>query len=217
MARPTKGNFEPNQAYLKEWDEYQLTSPRKKPILLPISVSLNKGVVTRFRIKSTDLAAKQEDLMKEFEAHCKNPDGYLEDAYTPSDFEEMLDDYIRVFSTDNKQSPFWQTPLDLKISRPVWILFHLPDSNIKFSQGRQFSTENDRDDFGRNFEKITTFEKNDWLLLANHCRSKPKGLKYNLHVTITQKIDGVTMKTPIVIDPGSDNDDRNGGGQQGLP
>jgi len=41
--------------------------------------------------------------------------------------------------------------------------------------------------------------------------------EFNLHVTITQEVDGATMKTPIIIDPGSDNDTRNGGGQQGLP
>lgn len=41
--------------------------------------------------------------------------------------------------------------------------------------------------------------------------------EFNLHVTITQEENGKTLKTPIIIDPGADNDSRGGGGQQGQP
>ncbi len=125
--------------------------------------------------------------MKEFKRHCHKPDGYLESKYLAEDFETMLDDYIKFFVTDTVQGIIPSTPLDIKVNRPIWILYILPRRNWKFSKDRQFSTENDRDDFGRNFEKITTFDKNNMLLLANHCRSTPKGLKFNLHVTISQR------------------------------
>ena len=218
MARPiNKGGIEPNQDYLKEWDEYQRKSPSKKPILLPIAVSIEDGVLTRERIKSTDIAKKREDLLTEFKAHCKDPKGYLEDRYDVPDFQTMLDEYIAFFINDSIQGAIPPGPLDLRVNRPIWILFYLPRDNWQFSEDRQFSTENDRDDFARNFEKITTFDNNNWLLLANHCRSSPENLKYNLHVTITQEENGKTLKTPIIIDPGSRNDDRGGGGQQSQP
>jgi len=85
------------------------------------------------------------------------------------------------------------------------MLFHLPRNNWKFSKGQQYSTENDRDDLLRNFEKICTLNDRNYLLLANRCRSNPEGLKFNLHVTISQMIDGVAMETPIIIDPGTNN------------
>lgn len=218
MPRPVnKGGIQPNFDYLKKWDEYQRVSKRKLPILLPISVDIKKGIIDRHRIKSDEIAAMRTDLMMEFKGHCQNPNGYLEDKYHAQQFEEMLDDYIKFFTDDTKQGAVPPGPLDLNISRPVWILYVLPRKNWKFTKDRQFSVENDRDDFGRNFEKITTFRKNSMLLLANHCRSNPKGLKFNLHVTISQKENGRTLKTPIIIDPGSDNGTRGGGGQQGLP
>lgn len=217
MAKPRKEDIVPDQDYLKEWYEYQKKSPSKKPILLPISIKMETDGLERLRIKSTDMALKQADLMTEFEAHCKKPGGELEGRYGPKDFQTMLDEYNTFFINDSMQGAIPPTPLDLKINRPVWILFYLPHPSWKFSEGRQFSTENDRDDFARNFEKITTFENNDWLLLANHCRSTPKGLKYNLHVTVTQVENGVTMETPIIIDPGSENDTRGSGGQESIP
>lgn len=213
MPRPrNKAAMKPNQDYLKDWDEYQRTSKSKDPILLPISVDIADGIIKRHRIKSMDIAAIRSQLMTEFEAHCENPNGYLEDRYCARDFETMLDEYIDFFVNDTVQGSIPPGPLDLKINRPVWLLYYLPRKNWKFTKERQFSTENDRDDFARNFEKITTFDKNNYLLLANYCRSSPKGLKFNLHVTISQKENGRTLKTPIIIDPGSDNDTREGGG-----
>lgn len=218
MPRPqNKGEIVANQDYLKKWDDYQRKSKSKIPILLPISVDIEDGEIKRHRIKSMEIAALRTQLMMEFKAHCHNPDGYLESKYAAKDFQDMLDEYIAFFKGDTIQGAVPPNPLDLQISRPVWILYVLPRKNWKFSKDRQFSTENDRDDFGRNFEKITTFDKNNMLLLANHCRSRPKGLKFNLHVTISQRENGKTLKTPIIIDPGTDNGDRGGTGQQGLP
>ncbi|MEP4053486.1 MAG: hypothetical protein ABJN22_14695 [Litorimonas sp.] len=217
MARPTKGKIKPNQKYLKEWDVFQRDHPSKKPILLPLTVSIEDGVIARDRIKSGDIAKMRDRLMKDFCKHCDNPGGYLEDRYCARDFETMLDDYIKFFEDDNNQGPRPASPLDFNINRPVWMLFQLPRENWKFSEGQQFSTENDHDDFGRNFEKITTLHDNDILVLANHCRSKPDNLKFNLHVTISQKENGKILQTPIIIDPGSSNGTRGGGGQQGLP
>ena len=217
MKRPIKGKIRPNANYLKEWDEFQRTHPSKFPILLPVTISLEDGKITRDRIKSGDIAKMRNDLLAEFKQHCHNPDGYLEDKYNPAHFQTMLDDYIKAFASDNKQATLPASPLDFKMNRPVWILFKLPLKNWKFSKGRQFSTENDRDDFARNFEKITTFDKRNMLLLANHCRSSPKNLKYNLHVTISQKQDGKKVSTDIIIDPGTDNDTRGDGNGQSLP
>lgn len=219
MARPTsKETIEPNQDYLRKWDEYQRESTSKIPILLPISVSIEDGIIERKRILSTDIQAIRGDLVTEFTAHCKHPNGELENKYSVADFEAILDDYESFFINDKDQSAVPPPgPLDLKINRPVWLMFHLPRVNWQFSADRQFSVENDRDDFGRNFEKITTLDNNNVLILANHCRSSPPGLKYNLHVTISQNEGGRTLKTPIIIDPGSDNGTRGGAGQQGLP
>lgn len=218
MPRPqNKKSIKANFNYLKKWDEYQRVSKRKLPILLPISVDIKNGIIDRHRIKSTEIAVMRTNLMMEFKGHCQNPNGYLENKYHAKQFEEMIDDYIKFFIDDAKQGAVPPGPLDLNISRPVWILYALPRKNWKFTKDRQFSVENDRDDFARNFEKIMTFDKNNMLLLANHCRSNPKGLKFNLHVTISQRENGRMLRTPIIIDPGTDNGTRGGPGQQGLP
>lgn len=217
MARPGKGGIRANAEYLKEWDEFQRTHPSQKPILLPLTVSIEDGIIARDRIKSGDIAKMRDSLLADFKDHCHNPEGYLENRYCPADFETMLDDYIEAFESDNKEGPRPPSPLDFKMNRPVWILFLLPRKNWKFTKARQFSVENDRDDFARNYEKITTLDKNNILLLANHCRSSPKNLKYNLHVTISQKQDGKLVHTDIIIDPGTDNDDRGNEGLGSLP
>ena len=217
MARPPKGQIKANPKYLKEWDVFQKKHPSKKPILLPISISIENGLIERDRIKSGEIAAMRDSLLADFKKHCDNPDGYLEDKYKPTHFKTMLDDYIKAFASDNKEGPLPPSTLDFQMNRPVWLLFHLPRKNWKFTKRRQFSSENDRDDFARNYEKITTLRKRDILILANHCRSSPKDLRYNLHITISQKQDRKTVYTDIIIDPGTNNDNRPGNGQFGLP
>ena len=124
----------------------------------------------------------------------------------------IFKDYIKFFEAqDGAQGARPPTPLDLVTSRPVWMLFYLKPKAWKFSKDRQYSTENDPDDMCRNFEKISTMDGSNALLLSNRRRCAPKGLKFNLHVTISQKIDGRIMKTPIIIDPDTDNDEDHGG------
>jgi len=205
MKRPSKGDIRPNEDYLKEWNEFQRTHHSKVPVLLPISISIEDGIIARDRIKSDDMAEFRPALLKEFKAHCVDSDTSTGGAYGPADFETMLDEYIDAFSKDSDQGPRPPSPLDFDIRREVWFLFHLPRKNWTFSKSIQYSMENDRDDFMRNCEKVCTFANNDFLLLANHCRSQPKGLKYNLHVTISQKERRKTLRTDIIIDPGMNN------------
>lgn len=207
MPRPqSKSTIKPNQSYLKDWDEYQDKRPGPTPILLPVAVDINSdGELTRNRMKADDV----EYLFEK----CKNeiPEFMSKTHINPFDVKGVFDDYIAYFKEgDTKQGPL-PTPLDLNMNKHVWVLFHLPRTNWKFSEGQQYSTENDRDDLRRNFEKICTLNDRNYLLLANRCRSNPNGLKFNLHITISQTIDGVEMETPIIIDPGT----HNGGGGSG--
>ena len=206
MPRPTKGNIKPNQAYLKDWDEYQKDRPGKTPILLPVAVDINeKGELTRNRIKAGDVETFFKKHAGDMPKHMSDKD------INPHDVKAIFDDYIAYFKElDAAQGPV-PTPLDLQIRGPVWILYVLPRKNWTFTKDCQYSTENDRDDLLRNFEKLCTLDDNNALLLANRCRSNPDGLKFNLHVTISQMVDDIAMKTPIIIDPGSNND-RSGGG-----
>lgn len=212
MNKPTKGNLRANAEYLKEWDDFQRDHDGSGPILLPISVGIKDGKIARDRIKSDEIAAMRDALVEEFTAHCDNPGGYLDGAYDAEGFQRMLDDYITAFAADGSQGPRPPSPLDFKINRPVWFLFQLPQDNWAFTDHTQYSVENDRDDFLRNFEKVCTLDNSNILLLANHCRSNPEGMKYNLHITITQQEDGKTLRTDIIIDPDLDNGDRDGAG-----
>ena len=207
---PKKGNLKPNQAYLKDWDDYLADRPGRKPILLPISIGINgEGELVRNRIK----AGQVEEMF----SRCKGelPDYLSKAEINTHDPEAIFEDYIDYFKAiDGAQGPV-ATPLDLKTPQPVWILFHAASKAWKFSEGVQFSTENDNDDLLRNFVKICTLDDSNYLLLSNRCLSNPKGLKFNLHVTISQMIDGIQCETPIIIDPGTDNGGGQGGGGTG--
>ena len=215
MARPNKRKIIANDAYLKEWDEFQATHRSHVPILLPISISIEDGIISRDRIKSDEIALWRKQFLKEFKQHFADAEKHLGGAYSVETFETMLDDYIEAFASDADQGPRPASPLDFSITRPVWFLFHLPRENWTFTKSRQYSMENDRDDHLRNCEKVCTLDGNNFLLLSNNCRSAPKGLKYNLHVTIAQKEGRKTLYTDIIIDPGMNNDNRgigDGGG-----
>lgn len=205
MPRPSKPNISANDAYLKEWDEFQKTHESKVPLLLPVSISIEDGIIARDRIKSDDIAKLRKGFLKEFKSHCNVMEQHLGGAYSYETFETMLDEYIEAFECDSNQGPRPPSPLDFKIGRPVWFLFHLPRDNWTFTKERQYSMENDRDDHMRNCEKVCTLDEGNFLLLSNNCRSAPKDLKYNLHVTITQKERRRKLSTDIIIDPGMDN------------
>ena len=205
--RPTKGGIHANPDYLVEWEEFQKTHKSQVPLLLPVSVSIEDGVIARDRIKTGDIAKWRDGFLKEFKTHCDTHASQLGGAYDFGTFETMLDEYIAAFTDDAKQGPRPPSPLDFKITRPVWFLFYLPRENWTFTKERQYSMEHDRDDHLRNCEKVCTLDNNNFLLLANNCRSAPKGLKYNLHVTIAQKEKRKTLYTDMIIDPGMDNGD----------
>lgn len=202
MPRPQKGNLKPNQAYLKDWDEYQNDRPGSTPILLPVSVDINAdGELTRNRMKAGDVEALFARCRNELPKHLSNAE------INPHDAASIFNDYVEYFKEiDAAQGPV-PTPLDIRAKRPVWALFHLPRENWKFTEGCQYSTLNDRDDILRNFEKLCTFDDENYLLLSNRYRSSPSGLKFNLHITISQTSkNGNLQKTPIIIDPEWDND-----------
>lgn len=196
--------------YLKEWDDFQENFETDSPLLLPISISIEDGIIARDRLKYDDISKMRSDLLAQFETHCSNcakDKTRIATPYCTVDFEKILDEYLSEFESDNDQGPRPPSPLDFNISRPVWFLFYLPRENWTFSKHRQYSMENDHDDYSRNCEKICTLADERILILANHCRSKAKDLKYNLHITITQKNQKEkTLYTDIIIDPGMNND-----------
>ena len=210
--RPAKGDLKVDQEYLRSWGDFQSKHHSSGPILLPIEVSIEDGIIARKRVTAGDISVMRAELLKGFETHCEDIPMVMGRTYDLQKFDRMLEDYIEFFDSDNKQSDRPPSPLDFKISRPIWFMFYLPRENWTFTKDRQYSIENDRDDCGRNFEKICTLNGNRILLLANHHRSNPAGLKYNLHITIAQIVDGKDMSTDIIIDPGANNDDTRGGG-----
>lgn len=209
---PKKGDLRANQKYLKDWDDYQADrrDPKKlnqTPILLPVAIGMGpNGELTRELMDYRDiekLAAKlREDL----------PHYMFDRKLTKHDPEKIFGDFIKYFKAQGgSQGPRPPTPLDITVSMPVWMLYYLKLKTWSFSKDKQYSTLNDPDDMCRNFEKIATMNKGKVLLLSNRRRCAPKDLKFNLHVTISQKIDGRMMKTPIIIDPDGDNDEGSGG------
>lgn len=191
-----------NQEYLKSWDDFANTRKDgdRFPILLPINIDIVDGKLVRERMKApqvkrlyADCCGEVPDYMKAHPRHFTNPD-------------KVFREYVKFFAKqDGVEGPEDPTPLDVQFNRPTWLLYNLPRRNWKFSKDAQYSTVNDPDDQSRNFEKICTLDKMNCLLLSNRHRSNPKGLKFNLHVTINQRENGVLCKTPIIIDPGGGN------------
>lgn len=195
-----------NQEYLKSWDDFANTRADgdRFPILLPINIDIVDGKLVRERMKApqvkrlyADCCGEIPEYMLAHPKHFPNPN-------------KVFKEYVKYFAKqDGVEGPDAPTPLDVVCNRPTWLLYNLPRRNWKFSKDAQYSTMNDPDDQSRNFEKICTMDKMNCLLLANRHRSDPKGLKFNLHITISQRENGVTFKTPIIIDPGG----KNSGGQ----
>lgn len=202
-----------NQSYLKDWDEFASSNrDRANPILLPISVDINEnGEITRERMRAPDV--------KSLYIRCKDkdiPDYILEHADRFGDAHKTFREYIDYFAPiDGAQGPGIPSPLDLAIAQPTWMLFHLPKNNWKFTVNKQYSVENDRDDLLRNFAKVCTMDDMNVLLLSNACLSSPDRLKFNLHVTVFQNVDGRDLETDIIIDPGTQNQGGMGSGGVG--
>jgi len=209
---PRKRDLRVNQNYLKDWDKYQEdryqpNQLNQTPILLPVDIGITPdGALTRELMDFN----RVEKLAAELRNNL--PDYMFNSDLTPHNPDSVFDDYIDYFEAPSRsQGPVPPTPLDLVVKMPVWTLFYLKPKAWSFSKDIQYSTVNDMDDMTRNFEKIATMAKNKALLISNRRRCAPKGLKFNLHVTITQKLDGRVMKTPIIIDPEQDNDQGTGG------
>jgi hypothetical protein len=215
MARPTKDKIKGSSDFLREWADFQREYDEIGPVLLPVSIGITDGIIDRHRMKSDDVAIRREALLREFEAHFSESEKQIGGAYSPAEFEKALDTYIKWFEGDEKESTDFAlkpSPLDLRITRPVWIMFHAKHEAWKFSEHRQFSIENDRDDHRRNCVKICTLDDNNIFLMENRWRIVPLVMKYNLHVTITQNkapdCKGEKCEklfTDIIIDPGMSN------------
>lgn len=196
-----------NQQFLREWDQYQdhwLASAEyseRQPILLPITVDIDEGVIARDRLKASKITPLQP-MMQGINGSIDNAvDAYL-------DYFDSIDN-ARSFA----ESSTLPTPLDLQIKTRVFHVFYLPRKNWTFTDSIQFSVSNmNQADFGNAFKVMGTFDDGHGLIVLNkNWKDAPVSAKYNLHVSIFQQIDGVDMKTDIIIDPGVGNSGAGGG------
>lgn len=205
-----------NQDYLKIWDDYinnktKTPMPHLKAALLPLYVSIRKGAMYRARMTS--------QKVKEFyhtDGHKSEVPEYMRNK--PHHFpniDDVVQEYIDHFDgPDGGQSPDPLNPLDIETNRPTYMLYVLPQPKNKnvtwrFSEGVQFSCEHDGVGPFRNFLQICTLNDDKALLVLNRHRSNHPKLKFNLHVTISQKVKiggkDIEVRTPIIIDPGGKN------------
>ena len=200
-----------NQQFLREWDQYQdhwLASAEyseRQPILLPITVDIDEGVIARDRLKASKITPLQP-MMQGINGSIDNAvDAYL-------DYFDSIDN-ARSFA----ESSTLPTPLDLQIKTRVFHVFYLPRKNWTFTDSIQFSVSNmNQADFGSAFKVMGTFDDGHGLIVLNK-NWEPKDrnpitAKYNLHVSIAQVIDGQNMNTDIIIDPGVGANGSGGGG-----
>lgn len=203
-----------NQDFLEIWDDYvndktKTPMPARKAALLPLYVSIKNGAIIRERITS--------QKVKSFYNKYKNkiPDYMRTQTHLFPNIDDVVKEYIDHFNGPDKgEGPAPLNPLDIATNRPTYMLYILPKPKAKdvvwqFSDGVQFSCENDGVGPFRNFLPICTLNNDRALLVLNrHCSNHPD-LKFNLHVTISQMVkkDGkkIEVKTPIIIDPGGDN------------
>lgn len=221
MARPKKGELKVNGDYKKDWYDYEddrmyikdrhgnNTQERDyTPILMPILIGITpEGEFKPTLLKVSRVKALSRKLKTTLPSYMFNR------KLTKYDPAAIFKDYIDYFDgPESKQGARPDSPLDLKVRKPVWTLFDLKPDSWTFSEGLQFSTENDPDTMHRNFVKIATMDDSNVLLVSNRRRCAPDDLKFNLHVTITQEGDDCgLLKTPIIIDPGQDNNQAGGG------
>lgn len=203
-----------NQSYLRDWDEFaESRQEQANPILLPISVDINEdGEISRERMRAPDVKSLYiRNWEKDIPSYIfDHPDRF-------GDAHKVFREYIDYFADiDGAQGPGIPSPLDLAIKQPTWMLFYLPRKNWKFTVNRQYSVENDRDDLLRNFSKVCTMDDMNVLILSNSCLSSPKRLKFNLHVTVFQEVEGRHLETDIIIDPGTQNQGGMGSGSGGT-
>lgn len=199
-----------NQPYLKNWDKYVNKMPCRQAALLPLYVDIDEHKIYRKRITSQEVDAF-------YAAHSNEIPDYMrtQPDYFPN-IDDVVDHYVNAFHQfDGGQGPKDLNPLDINTNRPTYMLFTLTERGYKnvvwrFSEDEQITCINDGLGPFRNLLPICTLNDGKSLLALNRHRSNHPNLKFNLHVTISQKerIDrkNVWLKTPIIIDPGLGND-----------
>lgn len=198
-----------NQKYLHKWEDYINALPDKEVGLLPLWVDIDEKGIQRSIISKKDVAK----LYSKFRRNKDIPD-YMFGTDCVPNIEDAFKSYIKDYG--GKESPGLKaSPLDIVTPKPIFVLYMLSrkDSRghkIRFTEAQQFSCVNDMDDMTRNVFKVCTVNDYKGFIMYDSCRSNPQNLKYNLHVTITQKITDnngckVDAETPIIIDPGIGN------------
>ena len=198
----------PNMTYLKKWDKYSSErGDKRQTLLLPIILGIGrKGQIVRRRM----LQPEVKELWNDFKGEIP-PYIYSEGHLFPNPT-QVFEDYLEYFKGEGTEGPPKPkpTPLDWVVDRPVFLLYTFFHKDTwSFTEKQQFSTLNDPDNATRNLVKICTFNDRKALLLWNRCRSNPKDLKFNLHVSINQSegegTEHIDLQTDIIIDPGGGN------------
>lgn len=205
-----------NQDYLYDWDTYQLEylnadanagEVSSDPILLPIWVGIEDGVMVRNRIKVPQL----QSIM-----------GNAGELASDENVKAAVGSYMKFFErNDGSQSSVPATPLDLNIARHTVKLFYLKHKNWIFTDHIQFSVDNVPKGLAKNkmFKILGTIDGGRGLLVHDLCwtkddegKAKKKedlrfAAKYNLHVSVFQNQKGTEYRTDIIIDPWGNNND----------
>lgn len=198
-----------NQEFLSEWDQYQKDwldnggSSSKRAIILPITVDIDNGVISRDRIKGPEI---QNFLLS----------GTVSDDRVRAAMEHYVEYFASIDGAQLRQeSASLPTPLDLNIETQVLHMFYFPRENWKFTDHTQFSVSNmNQAVFSEAFKVVGTFAGGQGLIVLNKFLKSDAGVpvtaKYNLHLTISQTENGQEYATDIIIDPGVGNNGSHG-------
>ena len=220
MSKPIKVT---NQRALEDWDNYVndfRNMPNRQAALLPLDINIESGRITRKLILASAvkrLYAKHKKYIPEYMR------SYSEMTPTMTEFpniDKVVDHYVNNIN-DGSHSGGGLTPLDIETNRPTYMLFRINRSDVKsppskflqwrFSENKQITCHNDGLGPFLNLLPICTLDNDKILLAYNRHRSNHPALKFDLHVTLHQKVrigrsrNWVDAKTPIIIDPGLGN------------
>jgi len=196
-----------NQRYLKDWDEYSdSVADKRQTLLLPITFGFNsKGGIIRERMTAPDVKALyakgRKDIPKDMFKYpdlLPNPD-------------DVVKHYLKHFNNDKNENFTKPTPLDIRVKRPVLLLFGFYHDKWRFTEKAAYRMHNDAQDHTQNYYKVATLHARRGLMLHNRHYSDPAGMKLDLCVDVNQTIRRRKYTTPIIIDPGLGN------AQSGFP
>ena len=238
MSKVYQGNNPPNvfevrnQAGLEEWDEYVNYLPPRQAVILPLDIDLRKGRLFRARMTKSAFEKFYAEFGSDIPEFLRDTQGTFPTMTNFPNIDEVVTDYLDglPFKDDGDQSDLAITPLDIITNRPTYFLFRIsrrdrerPASKYakwRFSNDKQITCHNDGLGPLRNVLPICTLDNDEYggkaLLAYNRHRSNPPTMKYDLHITIHQKVkdrdsNTVVASTPIIIDPGLGN------GGYGIP